>query len=205
LLASRALGTTSPLSSVVEHTLHTRGAEGSNPSAGIIFSTSQENMKRIPKLHFILINRFISNVDQSGGLNSCWPWQGIIGPTGYGIFTINGKNYKAHRVSYLLANGRIDDNLLVLHTCDFRSCVNPKHLHQGTAKDNSQDAVHKKRNTKVFGEQNGNHKLTQRQVKAIRMMYGDRLASQKAIAKAFGVCEATISYIVRGYRWKKNI
>jgi predicted XRE-type DNA-binding protein len=158
-------------------------------------------MKRIPKLHFTQINRFLSYVDQSGGLNSCWPWRGFTRGSGYGSITINGEDYKAHRVSYFLANGHIDDKLLVLHRCDVRSCVNPRHLFQGTPKDNSQDAVCKGRNTKLFGEHNGNHKLKAHQVIAIRRMCDAKEMLQKEIAKCFGVSEATVSYIAtRGRR-----
>jgi HNH endonuclease len=160
-------------------------------------------MKRIPKLSFTDIDRFIRQVDQSGGPDSCWHWLGFKGENGYGVFAARGENFKAHRVSYMLANGRINDELLVLHDCDTRSCVNPKHLSQGTPRDNSQDAVRKGRNTKVFGERNGNHKLTAWQVRAIRRMCRERLMTQKSIAKFFGVCETTIHYVARGARWKK--
>ena len=159
-------------------------------------------MKRIPKLHFTQINRFLSQVDQSGGEAACWHWRGFIRETGYGIFGLNGKSYKAHRVSYFLAHGQIDDDLLVLHRCDVRSCVNPLHLFQGTAKDNSQDAVGKGRNTKVYGEQNGNHKLTAIQVASIRSMCKEGRELRKIIAKRHGVSEATVSYIANGGRWK---
>jgi hypothetical protein len=159
-------------------------------------------MKRIPKLHFTQINRFLSLVDQAGGTTSCWPWQGFIGRTGYGLINIQGEDYKAHRVSYFLANGRIDDKLMVLHRCDVRSCVNPAHLFQGTAKDNSQDAVRKGRNAKTFGERHGNHKLTKRQVEEIRQLCQTRTMTQKNIAKRFGVCESTVYYVAIGERWK---
>jgi DNA-binding XRE family transcriptional regulator len=160
-------------------------------------------MKRIPKLNFTQINRFIQQVDQSAEPDDCWLWQGFKVESGYGSFTINGKNFKAHRVSYLLANGSINDELLVLHSCDVRACVNPKHLFQGTPKDNSQDAVSKGRQTKVFGERNGNHKLNRRQVQDIRRMCRERAMTQKAMAKFFGVSETTIYYVSSGERWKK--
>jgi hypothetical protein len=119
------------------------------------------------------------------------------------IFRLNYKDYKAHRVSYFLAHGQINDDLLVLHRCDVRSCVNPNHLFQGTAKENSQDAVRKGRNAKVFGERNGNRKLTEKQVSEIRRLCRERALSQKTIAERYGVCETTVYYIDCGARWKK--
>ena len=158
-------------------------------------------MKRIPKLHYTQINHFLTNVGQTSDTDSCWLWRGYIQETGYGIFIINGQNYKAHRVSFFLANGRIDDQLLVLHRCDVRACVNPKHLFQGTPKDNSQDAVRKGRNTKLFGEQNGKHKPTVAQVKAIRRLGRNHVMQLRTIARNYGISEATVSYIVHGGRW----
>jgi hypothetical protein len=88
----------------------------------------------------------------------------------------------------------------VLHHCDVRACVNPAHLFLGTPKDNSQDAVKKGRNTKLYGEQNGKAKLTRAAVLAIRRMCR-RGVYQKTVAKQFGVGEATVSYVVNGGRW----
>ena len=160
-------------------------------------------MKRIPKLHLTQVNRFWRQVDMSGGPRSCWLWTGFTREAGYGSISIRYQEYKAHRVSYFLAHGRIDDGLLVLHRCDVRACVNPKHLYQGTPKENSQDAVRKGRNTKIFGEHNGNHKLTAVQVRAIRRLCRQDVLMRKTIARRFGVSEATIHYIAHGSRWKQ--
>lgn len=78
--------------------------------------------------------------------NECWTWIGSEKSNGYGVFTYLGKNYLAHRVAYFLYNnGAMDQTMLVCHTCDNPWCVNPKHLWEGTSKDNSQDMVLKKR------------------------------------------------------------
>ena len=157
--------------------------------------------KRIPKLHLTQINRFWTHADSSGGTDACWPWTGYIGENGYGVVGIRGKADKAHRVSYFIKHGRIDNDRLVLHRCDVRGCVNPAHLFLGTPEDNSQDAVRKNRNTRLYGEQNGKAKLTRAAVLAIRRLCGRGGVRQKAVAKQFGVSEATVSYVVNGGRW----
>jgi hypothetical protein len=159
--------------------------------------------KRIPKLHLTQVNRFFSHVDTAGGPEACWLWTGYIRENGYGVFTVKGKEYKAHRLSYFIEHGRIDNDRLVLHRCDVRDCVNPAHLFLGTPKDNSQDAVSKGRNTKLYGEQNGKAKLTRAAVLAIRRMCQRGGVYQKTVAKQFGVSEATVSYVVNGGRWGK--
>lgn len=159
--------------------------------------------KRIPKLHFIHVNRFWMRVDNSGGPEACWLWTGHVGENGYGVISIKGKAYKAHRVSYFIEHGRIENDRLVLHRCDVRACVNPAHLFLGTPKDNSQDAVKKGRNTKLYGEHNGKAKLTRADVLAIRRMCRQGGVYQKTVAKQFGVSEATVSYVVNGGRWQR--
>jgi hypothetical protein len=161
--------------------------------------------KRIPKLHLTQVNRFWTHVDRSGGPKSCWLWTGFVRENGYGIIGIKDNEYRVHRVSYFIEHGRIDKDRLVLHRCDVRACVNPAHLFLGTPKDNSQDAVRKGRNTRLYGEQNGKAKLTRGTVLAIRRMCARGDVYQKTVAQRFGVSEATVSYIVNGSRWRRVI
>ena len=75
----------------------------------------------------------------------CWLWTGSFFQSGYGRFSINQKVHRAHRVSYFLYNGNITNKFYICHKCDNPKCVNPKHLYQGTAKDNSKDMCEKGR------------------------------------------------------------
>src|SRR5258708_26780104 len=77
--------------------------------------------------------------------DSCWLWTGATRTGGYGAVGRNRKVVQAHRVAWEMAHGPIMDDLYVLHRCDTPSCVNPEHLFLGTAKDNMDDFVAKRR------------------------------------------------------------
>lgn len=124
--------------------------------------------------------------------NSCWKWQGAGKGNGYGHATYKGKNYTAHRLSYLLFKGELEENLQVCHTCDNRWCVNPDHLFLGTRKENMQDCVHKGRASK-----GGRKHLKEETVQEIqrRIFAG---VDKSRIAKDLKVNYATVTSIARG-------
>lgn len=58
----------------------------------------------------------------------------------YGYFEIKGRNVKAHRFSYKLKHGELDDELVLDHVaerCQNTLCVNPDCLEPVTAKENT--------------------------------------------------------------------
>lgn len=89
--------------------------------------------------------RFWSHVDKSG---DCWVWTSSRNQHGYGQVHFQSRPRFAHRVSWILTNGEILNDLWVLHHCDNPPCVRPDHLFLGTPKDNSQDMVRKGRQRK---------------------------------------------------------
>jgi hypothetical protein len=82
------------------------------------------------------------------GQNECWPWL-LTTRQGYGVFRIQCKYYKAHRVVYFAEFGGIELNapsdkyapLFVLHKCNNPLCCNPSHLYLGGIWENMADKV----------------------------------------------------------------
>lgn len=93
-----------------------------------------------------LVVRFWRKVEKTDG---CWKWHGGTQHGGYGVLgvgTPSRKLIRAHRLSYILANGPIADNAHVLHRCDNPPCTNPEHLFLGNPKVNGADRSAKGRN-----------------------------------------------------------
>ena len=106
----------------------------------------------------------------------------------------------AHRVSWELQNGPIPEGLKVLHHCDNPPCVNPKHLFLGTIQDNADDMTSKNRQRGAPGERNAQAKLTDQDVRDIRVSIRKGL-SQRQVAKNFNIDQAVVGRIMRGTAW----
>lgn len=74
-------------------------------------------------------------------LEGCLIWAASTNHSGYGQLHIDGQYWPAHKVSYILHNGALEDGLVVRHTCHNKRCINPEHLVSGTHKENAQDNI----------------------------------------------------------------
>ena len=118
-------------------------------------------------------------------------WLGAKNELSYGVFEINGKTEKAHRVAYRNWIGEIPDGMFVCHVDDNPQNISPYNLRLGTVSDNNKDASKKFR---------AGNKLTEEQVLEIRntkYYYG----MYSYFARKFGVdpnaikqCYLRISY-----------
>lgn len=124
---------------------------------------------------------------------TCWLWTGSLHPKGYGGFNIgNHKSVRAHRFIYELLVGKIPVGMLLMHSCDNPSCVNPKHLSIGTDADNRLDSCLKGRAA--------HSSLDAEQVKEIRKLRKEGYLLRE-LSDLFGVTLENIHYIIRGKIW----
>jgi len=85
----------------------------------------------------------------------CWIWNSVLFDSGYGHYILKGKDYRAHRVAYELAYGRIPLDKVICHKCDNPACVNPLHLFLGTFQENTHDMIRKGRLNRSRGKNKG--------------------------------------------------
>ena len=121
--------------------------------------------------------------------DGCWEWQGAFDAKGYGRIAVDGKEVRAHRFSYELANGPIPSGQHVLWNCGNSRCVRPDHLYLGRV-----PVKHARREASV------NAKLTDAEVKEIRSRAADGEAMAK-LAKGYGVSKTSIWRVVKRETW----
>jgi hypothetical protein len=80
------------------------------------------------------LERFFKHVNKTDG---CWLWTGTKSDKGYGIFYLNGKRARAHRLAYESIIQEVPNGFQLDHLCRNPSCVNPSHLEIVTSRENT--------------------------------------------------------------------
>jgi DNA-binding XRE family transcriptional regulator len=149
-----------------------------------------------------LEDRFWKNVRKT---DECWEWTAGKNSKGYGVTSVfvgsKLKQIYAHRAAWVIAGKRLRDGVCILHKCDNPACVRRSHHFLGTKGDNNRDTKSKGRDRKAMGEAHGQSKLTIAKVREIRRRR-DARESLSSLARAFGVCNATIINIERRKTWR---
>jgi len=149
-----------------------------------------------------IIERFWVKVNiPKDHVTDCWEWQTGKDKDGYGRFSIrHDKTYRAHRFSYEYYFGTIPNKMLICHTCDNTSCVNPHHLFIGTNTDNLQDMSNKGRST--FGEKSANAVLTDDFViDILEGVISNKYKNIQDIMDNYHVSRPTVHRIFNGESW----
>lgn len=145
-------------------------------------------------------NSLLSFLDGAQGGSACVEWPFGKDGYGYGCISYLGRKTRAHRVQWKRRNGgTIPQGMVIRHTCDNPSCVNPDHLTIGTQADNILDqAVHGR---KARGEAKGGAKLTDDAVRKARKLREEG-HTIRSLAERFGVHEGTMAQACRRDTWR---
>lgn len=150
-----------------------------------------------------LADRFWAKVSGPDA-NGCRHWLGYINPqTGYGQVSLakddaerfGSRIVTAPVLSCTLAHGPRPEGLVVLHSCDVRSCCEPSHLSWGTQQQNNREAWDRGR--QLSGEDHHQARLTDEQVAEVvrRCRVGEH---PKRLAEEFGVDWSLV------YAWRRG-
>lgn len=154
----------------------------------------------VPGFDASLFDKFVARVD--GGdwsLDQCWNWTGHRTAKGYGVFAPAKKvQHRAHRFALHAYLGRKPRGL-VLHSCDNPACVNPKHLSEGTHRENMQQMAERRRAAR--GPRHPKAKLTTAKAVAINVLHRGGDYSTRELAAMFGVHQSTVAALVLGQLW----
>lgn len=137
-------------------------------------------------------DRFIAELSACD--ENCVIWPFAKNKSGYGIT----KRQYAHRVAFVKFHGEIPDGMVVMHSCDNPSCVNPAHLRAGSQKENLEDRRNKNRHPK--GILSGTARLNDALVKDAREKHRNGISSVK-LARIYGVSQSAMWYALSGKTW----
>lgn len=131
-------------------------------------------------------------------------WNGASTPAGYGRFKIDGRLYSPHRLVFQWLVGKIDQDMMVCHTCDNPRCVRPDHLFLGTARDNVMDALMKGRLVPpppLLGVL-ATAKLNEASVRHIKTLHANEELTRSELSDKFGVSYRSICRVLNNETWR---
>jgi len=144
-------------------------------------------------------NNFWSKV-AVGGRDECWLWLGCKLRTGYGRVNINNQVHLAHRIAFSLNSGNVEVEGEIAHSCDNPPCCNPNHGFLTDHAGNVRDMDRKGRRVITRGESVNTTKLSETQVKSIRLEY--RRGNGAELGRKYGVTGGSIGRIAARKTWR---
>lgn len=127
----------------------------------------------------------------------CHEYHGKKTNLNYSRIRFRGRDESAHRISWAIANGGMEnlkEGFHICHKCNNPPCINPEHLYQGTPSENAIDAV-KAGHKRI--------KFTENDILYIRDNYipGDQRRTAELMIK-YDISQSYLYQIATGRIWK---
>ena len=140
--------------------------------------------------------RFEGKFHRPAAADACWIWTAGTDNNGFGQMYTDRGPVKAHRAAWTIYCGPIPAGMLVLQSCGYKLCVNPRHLGLGTREDIA--ARMRENGTLPVGSEKGGALLTRERVVEIRREFRKL---RRELAARYGVGELTVSAVERRKNW----
>jgi len=129
--------------------------------------------------------------------DDCILWPLSKSHNGYGLVVWKGKRWRAHRLTCTIVHGSPSrPDLVAMHSCRNRACINPGHLRWGTIRENVHDAI--SCGTFMGNLPNSKPKLDEKTVREIRQS----AEPNTVLAAKLGVSHVAIWKIRHRITWK---
>ena len=133
----------------------------------------------------------------------CLEWPFCRFANGYGRITFRDndvwKSTVVHRIAFKVVHDHWP-TLLALHHCDNRPCFNPRHIYDGSSKDNMRDCV--QRHRQPCGTTSYLHKITEADVIEARRIYSLGRTTFAELGIKYGLTLEAMRSAITGNRWK---
>ncbi len=178
-------------------------ARNPNWKGGLSLFKTADDLLSLPQSAQDEISRRLSENLVEDADTGCWNWIGsVFKSSGRPSLNLGCRRHLAYRLIYVIEKGVLG-KLLVLHTCDNPTCLNPEHLVAGTSKDNTDDMFSKGREVVHRGSTNGAAVLDEERVAIIRQrLAGKPRPTLKTLATEFGVSVSLVSLIDLRKIWR---
>lgn len=126
-----------------------------------------------------------------------WPYGRGGGNSEYGVVTPpnSGHSVPVSIAAYEFVYGKIAKGFCACHHCDVKLCYRPSHIYAGTPAQNAADAA--ERDLIWHGDRSTSTKIPDADIPLIHELHRFGV-QQRAIAKMFNVCPATICFVLKG-------
>jgi hypothetical protein len=141
-----------------------------------------------------LVKIIPSQVEPCG---ECLIWKNGKDPDGYGVTSVKNKTRRVHKLVYEIYHGKVREGMCVCHTCDTPSCVNIKHLYQGTHKENVADRETRNRSNRRHGATSNLCRYDDETIASVRRMHAQG-HSNREISNITGLRIAYVWALVTG-------
>jgi len=139
----------------------------------------------------------------AGNVDDCWNWGRGLTAYGYGQMAYKCKRYAPHRLSWEYANDKkIGKGMVIMHSCDNPSCVNPNHLSMGTQAENVADMIRKGRFNSYDRTGENNHSCVVKKIDVSGIF--EAAGTHQEIADKFNYPVGAIKGIRNGKTWKAD-